>query len=173
MANPNAPFGFRPVGSLSGAEVRVRYYPVATSAVAIGKGDLLTLDASGTVKRVTAATSTGPFIGVAMQSLAATPAAGTKVAVCDDDKALFECQGGFTAAVAITQYNINYKATCGTAPDANTSVSKHSLSKSTCSTAVGIRLLARVPDASNEAAATERLIVKINSHYNANGAAAV
>ena len=66
MANVNAPNGFVPLRHLTGGVIRANEYAIANSYAAnLASGDLVTLDAGGTVIRGTAGgTALGVFYGV-------------------------------------------------------------------------------------------------------------
>lgn len=102
-------YGFKAIRSLSGAEVRVNEYALASGTQAIYKGDLVIQNANGKVERAaSSATSTGPFLGVAMEDSPSTASASDVMLVCDDPHAIFTVVA--TAAIAQTGINLNYNA---------------------------------------------------------------
>lgn len=145
MANPNAPFGFKPIKSLSGGEVTVNYYQVASSASRIGKGDLVQLASTGVITRVSTTAATGPFLGVSMVDSGTLAAGGiTKHPVCDDPSAIFEAQCS-SGTLAVTNFNQNYAVQCGTAVTAGTGLSNDRIALATTLTnSTGVRILRAV-----------------------------
>lgn len=173
MANPNAPFGFKPIKSLSGSSLQVNYYKVASTASRIGKGDLVELTTAGTIQRATSATSVGPWIGVSLADSGVPVAGGVaRHPICDDPSAVYEVQGA-TAALATTDLNTIVKANCGTAPNSSTGLSKNVLTSTAATANNGVRLIRFVNDASNEVAASARLEVRLNALYSVPGTAGV
>lgn len=173
MANPNAPFGFKPIKALSGSSLQVNYYKVASSASRIGKGDLVELTSAGTIQRATSATSVGPWLGVSLADSGVPVAGGiSKHPVCDDSSAVYEVQGA-TAALATTDLFTIVKVNCGTAPDSSTGMSKDVLTSTAATASNGVRLIRFVNDPSNIVGASARVEVRLNSSYSVPGTAGV
>lgn len=162
MANVNAPFGFRPIKSLSGAELEVSYFSVASSASRIGKGDLVELASDGTIVRSADAAEAGPFIGVSLADTGIISAAISNHPVCTDPNAIYEVQGS-TAALATTDIGTIVYAKCDDAPNASTGLSKNVLTSTAASASDGVRILRIVPAPDNAAGASARVEVKLNA----------
>lgn len=91
MANRDTPMGFLPVGHLSGGEVRPRPYILTTGAT-VYKGDVVELDAAGTVGVAEAADATA-VIGVAAHYVDDSASAGSKeILVYDDPNIIYKVQ---------------------------------------------------------------------------------
>lgn len=133
MANTNAPFGFRCVGSLAGNDFRVSQRKIqSTYSTAIFRGDAV-ISASGYITQLAAAAggSSGVAVGFAWLSkslgyytwfkywnAASDAAADADVWVVDDPGAVFQVQAG---ATALTLANIgqNIDIVVGTGNTAN------------------------------------------------------
>lgn len=88
MANADTPMGFRPIGHLSGGEIRSRGYIVSEDSDTIFKGDALTMGFNG---KVDLAAAGDRLIGVAAEYKATLE--GATIQVYDDPNILFEVQG--------------------------------------------------------------------------------
>jgi len=156
MANTNAPFGALLVDG-EGKQFRVRNYP-KKSGNAIYQGDLVILDASGTVD---VGSTTPPYLGVAMASAAAASTAD--IPVCDDPDALFVIQASANCVQTDVFSNASIVATAG---DAGLSRSKHALDSATIATTatLGLKILGLQPAGTNAYGSYARIRVKINSH---------
>ena len=142
MANSLAAFGFRPLKSLSHGEIHMNYYKVASSAVRIGKGDLLQILNTGYVSRYTTASATGPFLGVAARDSGVPVAGGiSKFPVYDDPNAIYEAQVGTTVAISVAYLNQNVGIKCSTVTSADTGQSQNSLLSTPLTNSTGVRLL--------------------------------
>lgn len=175
MANVNAPFGFRPIKSMSGGQsLMVDYFRVASGTARIGKGDLVALQSSGNVARETSATAVGPWIGVSLIDTGGTIAAGgaIQIPVCCDPNAEYEVQGP-TAALAQTDLFRIVQVNCGTAPDSNTGISKNVLTNTAATAANGVRLLRLANRPDNAFGAYQVLEVRLNATNAANAYAGV
>lgn len=162
MANPNAPFGFKPIRSASGgAHVSVSPYSFTSSAVRIGKGDLVKLDAAGTVIKETSATAVGPWAGIAMHDIGAVTAAGT-VLVCDDPNGVFEVQGP-TATLALTDLNRIVKVDGSASANTSTGLSGAKLTNTAATASNGVRLIRLANRPNNAFGAYQVLEVSLNS----------
>jgi hypothetical protein len=173
MANNNAPYGFRPIKSLSGSTLQVNYYKVASSASRIGKGDLVTLNSSGFIQRESSSVAVGPWIGVALIDSGTLATGGiSKFPVCDDPAAVYEVQSS-TAALAVTDLNQIYKVKCSVAPDSNTGISKNVLTSTLATATNGVRMIRLVDRPDNILGASAVVEVRLNSSYAAPGTAGV
>lgn len=174
MANVNAPFGFRPIKSMSGGQhTMVDYFKVASGASRIGKGDLVELGANGVVARATSATAVGPWIGVSMiDTGGSAPAGGIQLPVCCDPSSEYEVQGP-TATLAQTDLFRIVKVNCATAPDSNTGISKNVLTNTDATASNGVRLLRLANRPDNAFGAYQILEVRLNSTNAAPGYAGV
>lgn len=174
MANVNAPFGFRPIKSMSGGQsTMVDYFRVASGTARIGKGDLVELGSSGNIARATSATAVGPWIGVSMiDTGAAAPAGGLQIPVCCDPSAEYEVQGP-TAALAQTDLFRIVKVNCGTAPNSNTGLSQNVLTNTDATASNGVRLLRLANRPDNAFGAYQILEIRLNSTNAAPGYAGV
>jgi hypothetical protein len=162
MANPNAPFGFRPVRSQSGAQkLSCNPYPYASNATRIGKGDLVVMDSSGNIKKETSATAVGPWVGIAMHDTGSISAAGT-VIVCDDPNAVAEVQGP-SAALALTDLNRIVKVNGAATVNTSTGLSGAKLTNTDASQSNGVRILRLANRPNNSFAAYQVLEVAFNA----------
>jgi len=162
MPNANAPFGFKPIRSASGgASVSVSYYSHASNATRIGKGDLLVLDAAGTVKKETSAVAVGPWVGVSMIDSGAIAAIG-QIPVCDDPNAIYEVQGP-TAVLALTDLNRIVKVNGSGAANTNTGLSAAKLTNTAATATNGVRLVRLAVRPDNAFGANQVLEVTLNS----------
>lgn len=157
------PFGFKPVKSLSGKAVSVNYYTYASNASRIFKGDLVKLNSSGLVDRLTnSATATGPYLGVAMQDTGTISAQGT-IPICDDPEAIFEAVS--TAAIAQTGLNLNYNASVA-AGDTATGLSASKLGAALSATSIlGVKVLRLSRQVGNTINTAKQVLeCQINNH---------
>jgi len=165
MANANAPFGFKPIRSLTGgAHVSCTQYKIASGTARIGKGDLVSIQSSGYIARETSATAVGPWLGISLaDSGAAAPVGGISFhPVCDDQNAVLEVQGP-TAALTAADLGRIVKVNGGTAPNSNTGLSQNVLTNTAATASNGVRLmrLANRPD--NAFGAYQIMEVVLNS----------
>lgn len=127
MATTAAPYGFRPVGTASGAYTgKVRLFKLTNNyAATLFYGDPVTLTASGTVERITA-TNAGPILGVFLGCTYTDPGSGQKTwnkiwrasiqasdnyaYVMDDPDAIFAVQSNTTIAQADQGLNAGLSA---------------------------------------------------------------
>lgn len=162
MANPNAPFGFKPIRSASGgAHVSVSNYIISTASARIGKGDLVVLHANGGIKKETSATAVGPWVGVSMCDSGASPA-GNQHPVCDDQTAILEVQGP-TAALAQTDLNRIVKVDGSASANSNTGLSAAKLTNTDATASNGVRLVRLANRPNNAFGAYQVLEVSLNS----------
>lgn len=128
MATTAAPYGFKPVGSLSGGSYagKVRLIKMTNSySASLFYGDPCTLVAAGTVERL-AATNAGPVLGIFLGCtytdpgtrqptfrncwLASTVATDNYAYVCDDPDVIFAVQSNATVAQTAQGLNIGVSA---------------------------------------------------------------
>jgi hypothetical protein len=102
MSLPNAPFGFRPIKTLNGGDIRIGRYTLASSSARVFKGDVLDLaNSSGLVTRHIAS-SVERVVGVAAADSGVPVAGGVaNFPVYDDPSTVFEAQ--CNNATAVTQ----------------------------------------------------------------------
>lgn len=187
MANVARLGGFRPVKHLNGAPYNGQfniYEVVAGDATAINVGDLVKPD-SGTATdvyptvvrlaasgQVTAGPITGAVVGFVVDptnlNVPQYRAASTKryAMVADAPDLIFECADGGTVPCTLTLIGMNTGVTC-TAPDTATGVSPMATGTTapTTTATLPLKILGIVKSPDNEsAAASQRLLVKINSH---------
>lgn len=134
MSLPNAPFGFRPIRSLSGGNLRVGEYIVASTANRIYKGDVVSLlNSTGTIARW-AASTVERVIGVAAEQFNNSGTAAVKIRVYDAHDTVFEVQGN--NATAVTQVKIgNPFRLVATAGDTTLGYSKETVNITTATAA--------------------------------------
>lgn len=168
MANTNAPSGFKPIKSLSGKEVAVNYYSVASSASRIGKGDLVKFS-SGNIVREASSVAVGPWVGVSLADSGVLAAGGIAAhPVCDDPNAIFAVQAS-TAALTVSAYGTIVKADCHAAPDSNYGTSKNVLTNTTASQTNGVRIIRAQNVSGNTIGASAIVEVRLNADvYNGN-----
>lgn len=168
MANTNSPFGFRPVKSLSGGELQVDYFQVASSASRIGKGDLVK-NSGGYIVRESSSVAVGPWIGVALIDSGTIPAGGiSSFPVSVDPNAIYEVQAS-TAALTVSNLNTIVKADCHVAPDSNTGLSKNVLTNTTATATNGVRIIRAANKPNNTLGASAIVEVRLNADvYNGN-----
>ena len=162
MANPNAPFGFKPIRSASGgAHVSVSSYALSSASARIGKGDLCVLVNDGCIKKETSATAVGPWVGISMAD-SGTVVAGTAHPICDDQNAISEVQGP-TAALALTDLNRIVKVNGSASANTSTGLSQAKLTNTDATASNGVRLIRLANRPGNSFAANQVLEVGFNS----------
>lgn len=161
MANPNAPFGFKPIRSATGgAHVSVSQYQTTTSATRIGKGDLLVLTSTGQVKKETSATAVGPWVGVAVCDSGVITTA-VSIPVCDDPNAI--CEAMSTSALTQTDLNRIVKVNGSGTANTNTGLSSAKLTNTDATASNGVRLVRLANRPNNAFGANQVLEVSFNS----------
>lgn len=103
MSLANAPFGFRPIRTLNGGEIRIGYYNMASTSARIFRGDVVGyINSTGTVSRWTAS-MVERVLGVAAKDSLSSGATAvrTNFPVYDDPATVFEAQ--CNNATAVTQ----------------------------------------------------------------------
>lgn len=163
MANVDRPSGARPYQSLSGAEIRVRYYQKEVGAARIFKQDLVQSVTGGSVEVIE--TSDADTLGVSARDHAASTALAN-FPVYDDPMIVYIMQHDGTSA--LTGVFGNYPVTVTTG-DTVTGLSKHEIDTSDLATtaALPIKDLGLAPDSSvdgNAYGANSDNLCIINSH---------
>lgn len=164
-------FGFRVIQGLQSSEVRARDYALSSSSDRVYKGDLIIQKSDGKVERAaSSATSTGPFLGVALEDGPSSASASDQLEVCDDPFAVFATVA--TAAISRTSINLNYNASIA---DGNST-----LRLSQCrlgaaiTTSLGVKVIGYVNRPDNTAnSAKQEVLCVINNHTFKSGTAPV
>lgn len=156
MANPNAPHGFVPIRMKDGAScISTSRYTVAAGNSAIGVGDLVVIDATGTITgRSGASPAAGTVVGVAAEPKAAS--AGGTMLVWDSPNIIFEGQGT-TATIS----NVGNNADITDSAPVN-GVSQQSLSGYAVTAGLVFKVLRVYPVVGNAYGANNRLEVCLN-----------
>lgn len=183
MAATATPYGFRPVGSLSGGSYagKVRLYKMTNSyGSTLFYGDPCALVAAGTVERV-GATNAGPVLGIFLGCTYTDPGSGQKTwnkiwrastvatdnyaYVCDDPDTIFAVQANAAVTQADQGLNIGVSAvSSGSTLTGMSSVAADAANMATTSTfpfkIVGFQSLpsSKIGDAKTD------VLVTINAH---------
>lgn len=147
MANKDTARGFWPIRHLSGGEIRAKEYTL-TAGVTAYKGDVLEVDAAGTIG-IAEANDGVLVIGVcAAYANDSASAGGIKVLVWDDPQIVFgvQCDSGSTPALTDVMSTANHVA-----GSANTTykTSGQELDSSDIGTGSQCRIIALVDDPEN------------------------
>ena len=155
MASTATPYGFRPVGILSGrnANGAIRQVKIASGlAVNIFRGDLVKILSSGTIDKETGTTSTtaNALLGVFMGCTYTDPnlnykvhrnfwptgtvAADAMAYVCDDPKAVFQIQASGTLAQTALGNNVGVVQNAGSTANGMSRVTVDASSAATTNT---------------------------------------
>jgi hypothetical protein len=158
MANRDEPKGFEPWG-------RIYQCNTYTAESAIYKGDLLKLNANGTVEPCAAGTT--PAIGVALNY----SAAAGEVLVADHPDQMFVCQSDdATDPDAQTDMGLNYNIVVGTASTLyRRSAMEIDGSTGATDSNLPIKMLKVLPAVDNALGANARVICTINNHKRKSG----
>ncbi len=192
MANVNAPFGLKPIGTMSGSADGHTglYYAPSTYATAIFLGDPvvktgtantaefrghpagslpeINLATAGTTNKVTGAVvGFEPAAGADLSVIHGTASTDRLVLVCDDPNAKFVAQCDSTFAVTSVGLNVNLVSGTGSAVTGN---SGWGLDIANAATTVGFqcKILGVLPEPGNEIGLYTKVIVSINNHSDAN-----
>lgn len=183
MAATAAPYGFRPVGTLSGGSYagKIRLYKMTNSyGSTLFYGDPCALVAAGTVERV-GATNAGPVLGIFLGCTYTDPGSGQKTwnkiwrastvatdnyaYVCDDPDTIFAVQANAAVTQADQGLNIGVSAvSSGSTLTGMSSVAADAVNMATTSTfpfkIVGFQSLpsSKIGDAKTD------VLVTINAH---------
>lgn len=192
MANVNAPFGLKPIGTMSGSADGHTglYYAPSTYATAIFLGDPVVKTGTantaefrghpaGSLPEINVATAgdTNKITGVVVGF---EPAAGADLSVmhgvaytarlalvCDDPTAKFVVQTNGTFAVTAVGLNVNLVSGTGSAVTGNSAWVADIGNAATTAT-FQCKILAVLPESSNEIGLYTKVIVSINNHSDAN-----
>lgn len=170
MANSNTPFGFRPATSNVGGEIRTSSHILKTGSTAY-KGDLLSVDATGTVTPSTA-NDGSKIIGVAAEYVSDSGSAGGKtILVYDDPRQEFVVQvdATGTAIVAADMYSVaNHVAGAG---NATNKLSGHQWNQASIAGAANkdLKFIRIIDTPDNVYGAYAKIVVVLNNHFYANG----
>lgn len=184
MANADAPRGFWPTRHLTGGQIRVSEYGIATGySTGIFFGDVVKLAADGTIEAAAAGDRfLGVFQGVKYTSAAgaitfskfwpaSTTATNIKASVIDDSQVIFGVQSaGSTVAADIGNLG-DHVAGAGSA---STGLSAHELNGTTSTGAAGFRVLGLIKTPDNAYGTNVNLEVQayqheFNEHIDADG----
>lgn len=191
MANTNTPFGFKPVREAGSGPHNGgvnQYTHLAADGTALYIGDPViksgSADASGMYPSVIRATAAGAITGVVVgfvpdgvTNTAGYGAASTLyyVLVADDPDQLFEIQddgvGGAIAAADIG-LNADFIVAAGNAYSKRSGVMLDTSTKATTA-GLPLKIVGLTPRPGNELAANAKVLVKINLHTEAHGAAGI
>lgn len=134
MSLPNAPFGFRPIRSLAGGDLRIGEYVVASTSVRIYKGDVVALlNSTGTVTRWTAS-MTERVLGVAAEQFNSSGTLAAKIRVYDAASTVFEAQCNNTVAITQAKFGNPFRVV-DTAGDTSLGSSKETIKINTATAA--------------------------------------
>lgn len=167
MANVNAPFGLRPIRNLGSASFNGVSNPyVLKTGSTCYQGDLMSVDAAGTVVPSTANDGI-KIIGVAAHYMDDSASAGGKaVQIYDDPDIIWAimCDATGTALVAADRFSCgNHIATAG---DTTTKMSKHQWNQtSIATTAKDLKFVRLSPVVNNAFGAYAIIEVMINNHF--------
>lgn len=101
MSLPNAPFGFRPIKTLNGGDIRIGRYTLASTSARVFRGDVVDLaNSTGLITRHIAS-SVERVVGVAAKDSGVISGQQTDFPVYDDPSTVFEAQ--CNNATAVTQ----------------------------------------------------------------------
>lgn len=182
MANPNAPFGFRPTMRtlLGAAGAIIPCHKIAGYGTALFINDAVTHAAAGTKNTVAVdagiTPGTTPVAGVNLIYGAASTA--TDHAMVSADQSIFVVQGDGSGATFLVAASLNKNANMAlTAGNANTKISKHELSETSINTTntldLRVRGLYQTPGTSNVAGQYAQVFVTFNNLVDANQVAGI
>ena len=171
MANTDNVRGLWPIGHLCGGEIRASEYTVTTSAT-IYQGDIVELDAAGTVGVAEAGDATA-VVGVS-NGYVSSAAAGTKIMVFDDPNIIFGLQQETGGTVAAADVGLSADANTYLAGSSTTKMSAVELSSTLGTTAAQFLILGKIETADNDWGENCKLRVIFNEHrYKGAGSAGV
>lgn len=162
MANVNSPRGFWPLFHLNGGEIRTNKYKVKSGSK-IYRGDLVAMDATGTVVQA-AAGAGATVVGVAAEFVDDSAGSGTKtILVYDDPNIVFGVQATTAAAADI---GANADHSVGTGSD-STGISGNQLDGATIGgTTPGdqLKIIGKIESVDNDWGSYVKVMVLINEH---------
>jgi hypothetical protein len=161
MANVDRPHGFKPIGTLSGSELKTRQYNVKSTNAKISINDPVIFDTTGTIDK--AATSATQIVGISAQSIAAST--GGTCLVYDDPNLLVEAQTdngtGTCTAAADLFGNVDFIDTASTT---DLSIMELDESSQTTTATLPFKVIALYPVLDNAHGEFNRLVCTINNH---------
>jgi hypothetical protein len=178
MSNVNAAFGLRPVRHMSGGEIQMNDYQIASGyATAIYKGDVVQQTTDGTIIQAEAGNvdNVGVFAGVSYVDAngaqvfspywpASTTATKIHAMVWDDPMIVFQIQSDATGAAAVDVANgADWEVVAGNARTGQ-SATNLDVSAGLGTTGKSLRILRIVDDGVNVAGAYSIVEVLFNEH---------
>ena len=115
MPRADAAFGFRPIKSLNGGEIRVGYYVLSSASVRVFKGDVLDeIRTSGLLTR-RLVSSVLNVVGVAAKNSGVLSGQLTEFPVYDDPSIVYRVQANQSTAISQAEFMASYRivATAG------------------------------------------------------------
>lgn len=104
MSLPNAPFGFRPIRTLNGGDIRIGRYTLASTSARVFKGDVVDfVNSTGLCVRH-GASSAERVLGVAAKDSGVISGQQTNFPVYDDPSTVFEVQANNTGAITQAKF---------------------------------------------------------------------
>jgi len=157
----DAPYGFKPVRHLTGGEIRTESLTLTAANAIIGKGDLLSIAADGTVDRAAAADTT--IVGVAAAPAAASD--GTTILAYIDPNIVYRAQTDDGTGTLTAQTGINLNADFVVA-NATSGISRMEIDENTGATTatLPLKVLGLYNSPSNAFGEFNELEVIINNH---------
>lgn len=152
MSGPNAPFGFKPVKTLNGGDLRIGRYTVSSLSARIFRGDLVKLlTSTGLVSR--SASNSTNILGVAARDTGVIAGQVTDFPVYDDPSTVYQAQFSNTSAITQAYMGGNYRIVATTG-DTSTGRSKMAVKSaaSVSSSSYMIKAIRTVSDGSNDLA---------------------
>ena len=172
MANVDDPKGGWPIRHLCGGEIRSTPY-ILTTGARIYRGDVVELDAAGTVGAAEAGDATAAIGFAAEHKNDADSAGGIKILIYDDPNIVFgiQQQTGGTIAAADVGLSADHVAGSG---NTTTLQSGHELSLTVDTTAAQFLILGKISESNNDWGEHCDLEVIFNEHrYKGAGSAGV
>ena len=172
MANVDAPKGCWPIRHLCGGQIRANSYTVTTGET-IYQGDVVELDAAGTVGVAEAGDATA-VIGVAAEYIDDSGSAGgKKILIYDDPNIVFGIQQQTGGTVAADDVGLSADHVAGSG-STTTKLSGHELSSTVAVTAAQFLILGKISESNNGFGEHCDLEVIFNEHrYKGAGSAGV
>ena len=113
MALAYAPFGLRPIRSLSGGKHRIGKYVVSSASARIFRGDPVALvNSTGTITRWTAS-SVERVVGAAAEEFNQSGTAAVEISVYDAHDTVFEVQSSISSAITQVKFGNPYRLKMG------------------------------------------------------------
>lgn len=135
MSLSNAPYGFKPIRTLNGGDIRIGHYKLSSASARVFKGDVVDLlNSSGLVTRHIAS-SVERVLGVAARD-SGVPATGgiSDFPVYDDPSTVFEAQCNNATAVTQVKFGNPFRIVATTG-DTSTGYSKEAVNITTATAA--------------------------------------